>query len=245
MFRRRLLAAILVATALCVGPLALSVSAHVNVTSSSTKQGQEAVLTFRVPTEKDVPTTKFEVALPTDTPIMQVSVQPKAGWTYELARGTPVTAVKDSSGNPVTKVVTRVTWTATGAGIKPGEYDQFTLLADPLPDSPQLVFKALQTYSDGSVVSWIQLPVAGSAEPEFPAPILTLGPDTTDPVVRAAPTVGATTDPSGGDTVWKVLAIVALVLGALALLGAAYAVRRATSRRTSGAAFQQQARLRT
>ena len=40
-----------------------------------------------------------------------------------------------------------------------------------------MTFKAIQTYSDGQVVSWIEEPAAGSnQEPEHPAPTLTLAP---------------------------------------------------------------------
>jgi periplasmic copper chaperone A len=34
----------------------------------------------------------------------------------------------------------------------------------------RIVFKALQTYSDGDVVRWIEEPVAGEPEPDHPAP---------------------------------------------------------------------------
>jgi hypothetical protein len=36
------------------------------------------------------------------------------------------------------------------------------------------VFKALQTYSNGEVVSWIQEATEGAEEPEHPAPVLKL-----------------------------------------------------------------------
>jgi Domain of unkown function (DUF1775) len=35
-------------------------------------------------------------------------------------------------------------------------------------------FKALQTYSDGDVVQWIEPTVKGGAEPEHPPPVLKL-----------------------------------------------------------------------
>jgi len=43
-----------------------------------------------------------------------------------------------------------------------------------LPATPTLVFKVLQTYTDGRVARWIEVPQAGAAEPEFPAPVATL-----------------------------------------------------------------------
>jgi hypothetical protein len=41
----------------------------------------------------------------------------------------------------------------------------------PLPQSDQVVFKALQYYSDGQVVRWIQAPTAGAPRP---SPVLQL-----------------------------------------------------------------------
>jgi Domain of unkown function (DUF1775) len=49
------------------------------------------------------------------------------------------------------------------------------VFAGPLPTNVgQLEFKALQTYSDGDVVQWIEPTVKGGAEPEHPAPVLKL-----------------------------------------------------------------------
>ena len=75
----------------------------------------------------------------------------------------------------VTEAVSKITWTATDGGLEPGEFDLFTISAGPLPTKTgKLTFKAIQTYSDGTVVSWIEPTVKGAPEPEHPAPILTL-----------------------------------------------------------------------
>ncbi|MFE6871404.1 DUF1775 domain-containing protein [Kitasatospora sp. NPDC057692] len=44
-----------------------------------------------------------------------------------------------------------------------------------LPDTDEVVFKTLETYSDGRVDRWIELPQNG-VEPEHPAPVLKLAP---------------------------------------------------------------------
>ena len=68
-----------------------------------------------------------------------------------------------------------ITWTATDAGLAPGQFDLFTISAGPLPtNTSKLTFKAIQTYSDGTTVNWIQATVKGAPEPEHPAPVLTL-----------------------------------------------------------------------
>ena len=63
-----------------------------------------------------------------------------------------------------------------GARSRPGGFDLFTVFGGPLPtkNTNKLVFKALQTYSDGTVVRWIQTPVKGAPEPDNPAPTLVL-----------------------------------------------------------------------
>jgi hypothetical protein len=51
----------------------------------------------------------------------------------------------------------------------------FNVLVGQLPSKPsKLVFKAIQTYSDGTVVSWIEPIVKGTPEPEHPTPLLRL-----------------------------------------------------------------------
>ena len=78
-------------------------------------------------------------------------------------------------GGEITEAVSKVTWTATAGGLEPGQFDLFTISAGPLPTKPsKLAFKAIQTYSDGETVSWIQQSVKGAPEPEYPAPTLTL-----------------------------------------------------------------------
>jgi uncharacterized protein len=80
-----------------------------------------------------------------------------------------------SDDGEVTEAVTRITWTATDGGLQPGQFDLFTISAGPLPtNTNQLVFKAIQTYSDGTTVNWIQQTVKGAPEPDHPAPVLKL-----------------------------------------------------------------------
>ena len=51
----------------------------------------------------------------------------------------------------------------------------FNVLAQGIPTgTAELVFKAIQSYSDGTVVSWIQVPTKTVPNPEHPAPTLTL-----------------------------------------------------------------------
>ena len=78
---------------------------------------------------------------------------------------------------PVSQIVAEVTWTAAGTGIQPGQYEDFVIEAGSMPDKAgTLIFKALQTYSSGEIVRWIEVPIAGQPEPDTPAPILRLTP---------------------------------------------------------------------
>ena len=219
---------------LLLGPLSGAASAHVTVQGPGATKGGFTKLTFRAPTEKDVPTTKLEIALPTDTPIASVRVKPKQGWTYAMTKAAPAKPF-EAFGEPVTEVVTRIVWTATAGGIRPDEFDEFEVSAGPLPEADQLVFKALQTYADGEVVRWIEEPVEGGEEPEHPAPVLALA--GADEIAGAAggaavaPASDETAAAGSDDSTPTVLAGSALGLGVLALAGAAYAVVR--GRRTT------------
>ncbi len=70
-------------------------------------------------------------------------------------------------------MVKRITW--EGGPINPGEFAEFEVSAGRMPqDADQLVFKALQTYSSGEVVRWIEESPPGGERPEHPAPVLKL-----------------------------------------------------------------------
>lgn len=218
--------------------VAAPASAHVTVNPSEATQGGYARLAFRVPNESDeAATTKVEIVFPEDAPIASVSTMPVPGWTVVVEKRA-VNPPLEVHGSQVTEAVAKITWTAGGdAGVKPGEFQEFPVSAGPLPAVDQLVFKALQTYSDGNVVRWIDNPpAAGGPEPESPAPVLKLAAaagDTTPsagPSVETTPVAGATDD--DGSSAPLGLAIAGLVAGlaGLVLGGLAYArTRRPTS----------------
>jgi len=172
-----------------VGLAAFPASAHVTVNPNSATQGGYATLTFKVPTERDdANTTKLEVDFPEDQPVAGVSYQPKAGWTVAVEKAPLTTPIKTDDGE-LTERVSKITWTADDdAVIKPGEFDTFPISVGPLPTADQMVFKALQTYSSGEIVRWIDEVAAGStAEPEHPAPVLKLTPEGASTTSTTAP----------------------------------------------------------
>ena len=201
-------------------------SAHVTVNPKDATQGSFARVAFRVPTESDTAsTTKLEVHLPDDQPIASVSVMPVPGWTATVQKHKLDKPLKTDDGE-VTEAVSVITWTANGdAAIKPGQFQEFPVSLGPLPETDKLVFKVLQTYSDGTVVRWIDLPDPGGKEPDHPAPVLTLAKGSGDEAADNAR--GDTAQPAeksnGGATLavgvaGLVAGLGGLVLGALAFL---------------------------
>ena len=228
-----------------VGLTALPALAHVTVSSPGATQGSFGVVTFRMPNETDnANATELKVQLPADQPLASVAVKPEPGWTYTVTRAKLPTPITDDDGNKVTDYVSVIDWKATGAGIKPGEYEDFDLSVGPLPKADSMTFKALQSYSDGTIVSWIDLPATGSSvEPEHPAPTLKLapasdtgaaGPSTNN---TAAPTVSVGDDgaTSGSVTGAYVVGGIGLAAGLAALaLAVSGRRRRAVAEQSPG-----------
>ncbi len=185
-----------------IGALAIAspASAHVTVSPEQAAQGSYARLAFQVPNESDTASTvKLEVQMPENAALTAAAVQPVQGWSATVTR----------SGDKVSLV----TWEANaGVGIKPGEFQEFVISAGPLPTGvDQVLFKSLQTYSDGTVVRWIEPP---KADAEHPAPALRLVPASTSealPEKESSPS-----SPVG----WIALgvALLAAILGGLALV---------------------------
>ena len=101
------------------------------------------------------------------------------------------------TGSGDNAVVQKVTW--TGGHVPTGEDSLFQFLAQPASNTTY-TFTVAQTYSDGSIVNW-----AGSESSDSPAP-----------------TIEAKSSLGGGGT--SALTIVALILGALALVGVGFAI---------------------
>jgi uncharacterized protein YcnI len=171
MMKRTLIVALAAGAALVLP--AASAFAHVTVNPRSATQGSYTKVAFRVPNEEDAAnTTKLEVNFPPDHPIASVSVRPHPGWTYSVTKTKLANPITSDDG-AISEAVTKITW--TGGAIKPGEFDEFEVSLGPLPDdTDSLTFKALQTYSNGDIVRWIDEATPGGAEPDHPAPVLTL-----------------------------------------------------------------------
>lgn len=192
------------ASIMLIGSMLLAgiASAHVTVYPKESTQGSYEKFTVRVPSEKDIPTVKVEVKFPMDA-VAVSRFEPKAGWTYELA--------KDTAGK-----ITGVTWKATGDGLASTEFGEFNMQDKVADAATEIVWKAYQTYKDGSVVEWV-----GANGSDKPASVTT---------VKAKSAAGATTDSHGqviagsgaasstSSNTPLYLSIAAVVLGALSLI---------------------------
>ncbi|MFF5974936.1 YcnI family protein [Streptomyces sp. NPDC012769] len=216
--------------------------AHVSVQpQGEAAKGGYATVNVKVPNERDnASTVKVEVNFPTDHPLASVMPQPVPGWKVEVTKA-KLAKPLEIHGKKINEAVAKVTWTADGSKIGPGQFQQFPLSLGRLPeDADRLVLKAIQTYDNNEVVRWIEEPKEGAAEPENPAPVLKLSAAAGDHHGAAKPAdddkgdkhdKGADKGENGGheeaadsgstDTAARVLGVVGILVG---LAGVAFGV---------------------
>jgi LPXTG-motif cell wall-anchored protein len=149
--------------------------AHVEVETNRAEAGaKDVTLTFHVPNEQaQATTTGITFIFPADHPLLGVTTTAQNGFTPTLSMVPLATAVQGPKGQ-VHEVVRSVLF--TGGRLAGSEEKTFAFHVDQLPmDAHTLTFKALQKYSTGATVSWIEVAADGAAEPEHPAPVLVLG----------------------------------------------------------------------
>ncbi|WP_328495187.1 YcnI family protein [Streptomyces sp. NBC_00414] len=223
--------------------------AHVSVQPEGTAaKGGYATVNFKVPNERDkASTTKLEINFPAEHPLASVMPQPVDGWNVKVTKS-KLDKPLEMHGEKINEAVTKVTWTADGKGIQPGFFQKFPLSIGALPeDTDELVFKAIQTYSNNEVVRWIETQKDGEEEPETPAPVLALSAATDDhhgsaasdddadakesddakAAANASTTEAASTDSS--DTTARVLGVVGIVVGVAGVAFGVLAGRRRTN----------------
>jgi len=230
--RQRILVAI-AAVGVTVCGLAAPAWAHVTVDPASAPKGSTGTLSFLAPNEDPAAKmTELQVAFPQPphTPIATVTVEPKPGWTVQVTTTKLATPIVTDDGS-ISDIVSNIDWKAktVADGIAAQQFGEFTIDADGLPTNEnEVVFGAIQTYSDGKKVRWIDPVTATGPAAEFPTPILQL----TNPQGSVTPTTTApTSNPtvaaiSTKDNSARALAIIAVVLGAVALVFATGALMR-------------------
>jgi uncharacterized protein YcnI len=221
------------AAGLVVG-FALPASAHVTLhATGATQGGSDTLVSIRVPNEEDNATTsRVEVDLPAVNPLIGVLVQPTPGWQFQATTSKLPTPVTTDDGT-VTDYVSKIVW--SGGSIPVGGYQDFNVDVSSLPKTATVELKAVQTYSNGDIVRWIDQPAAaGQPMPDHPAPTLQLAPAAADATSGAAsvapassPAAAASPAPAPSVTGLaktsavngaKTLSIVAIVVGIVGLL---------------------------
>jgi uncharacterized protein YcnI len=199
--------------------------AHVEVSADKPQAGATNVtVTFIGEAESDSAGIRAErIVLPTGITPDQVRLgKTPSGWTFSRAAGG---------------------FTVGGKALKIGQDARFSVVIAQLPaDATELAFKTVETYGDGEVSRWIEIPQPGQPEPENPAPVLkvraaarpapttaaaTTAPATTAPATSAQPafTSSPTADEDSGSRtgLWVAIIAVAVVVAAAAV---AFALRR-------------------
>ncbi len=208
--------------------------AHISLHPNTVPAGAFATIDVRMPGEQEgAHVTRLALKFPPG--FIGVDYATVPGWSAEVSEEKLAKPVVED-GEKVETQVSEIVWTWTGPldRVDNGQFIDFPLsVAVPADDAGKsLEFGAVQTYSNGQVVHWIE----PSLEAEHPAPRINVtakggvveeiagdeaGPAAgetagSSPAGSAAP---AAVKPGGGGAS-KGLAIAALVVGALGLLAA-------------------------
>jgi len=149
--------AVVAGAVLALGALAAPAFAHVQVEATPGAPGAtDATLKILAAGESGTAgTSKLDVVADPAIPAEQVTlVSGPSGWTL-----TP-----GANGG----------FTLGGPALAKGADAEISVKVKQLPDVPQVTFKVVQTYSDGEVVRWIELPGPDGKEPDNPAPVVKL-----------------------------------------------------------------------
>ena len=197
-------------------------AAHVTVQpQSGVTAGGFARIDVRVPNERDNASTDNVVV---DVPpgFYNLNYEPVPGWTIKINKEKLAKPV-EQFGEQVTEQVKDVSFTADSKkdAIQPGQFQQFGLSGGPVPGKAgqKLSFPAIQTYSNGEVVRWIDK----DPEAETPASTLLLLPEEgqaapTQPVQNKDTATNVASKEDVDDKASKGLGIAALIIGALGLV---------------------------
>ncbi len=198
--------------------------AHVTVSPSSLPQGtNDAILTFRVPNESaTAAVTGLRIQFPLAHPIVLLNPEAGSGWQVHAVMTALPKPITTDDGT-FTSTTSEIDW--SGSTIPVGQFGEFNVLAQGIPTGTgELVFKAIQTYADGTVVSWIEVPDKAVPDPAHPAPTITLtapGHGSAATTTASTGTVTATASTSSGTNTASIAALIlaafAVVLGLLAV----------------------------
>jgi hypothetical protein len=194
--------------------LAVPAWAHVEVSADNPQAGARNVtVTFDGEAESN------KAGIASEQVVLPAGIKPSDVTLAKAPTGWTLTATADG-------------FTVAGKALPIGQDATFSVVIAQLPsDATELVFKTLETYGDGSISRWIEIPEAGKPEPENPAPVLKLqpaaAPAATTPAAAPTTPAAATTPASsssapvaaaatGSAAGWWIAAAVVVVLAAIA-----------------------------
>jgi uncharacterized protein YcnI len=220
---------------------ATAASAHVSAGPAAQPAGSYVVETLSVPHGcEGSSTTKVRIQIPESVPQVTPTVNPN--WDVEKTMVTLEAPIDAGHGETIDERVGEIVYTAK-TPLPDGLRDAFEL-SFKTPDNPgeTLYFPTIQTCEVGET-AWIEIPADGESgdEPEHPAPAVTLvasdsgdghgasttDDDTTEPAASSEQ-ASATTETSGSDSS-NTLAIIAIVVGGVAIVISGVALARGRS----------------
>lgn len=186
-------------------PLALAAApaapAHVQVRPAEAAPGDPVLWTVLVPNERDVATTRVELAIPDG--VLPFAYEPLPGWTRRVTKNA------DQSTRSVV-------WTGR---LEPEEVLSTQFLGSTPEAEGPIAWKAIQTYADGQKVRWI-----GGPDTEEPASFTEISASAPrenaggEGGATAAAEPGASPAAAAGGDDGDGLAVAALVVGGLGLV---------------------------
>lgn len=189
-----------------------SVLAHVTVKPGNVGVGAFQTFTVSVPNEKGVAVTKMRLVLPEG--LEHVSPTLKSGWRVDMVHDEAdgVEMSMDASTHPEHKIK-EIIWSGN---IPEGYRDEFSFSAKVPANEGNLVWKAYQSYADGTTVSWELTPdMEQPKDAKGNADFSKFGPASVTKVVND---LSATPAPvSGSQKSGNTVAYVALALSAISL----------------------------
>jgi uncharacterized protein YcnI len=216
-----------------------SALAHISIHPNTVPAGAFATLDVRVPAEQQgAHVSKVDVLFPAG--FSDVDYEAVPGWSVKVIERKLATPLH-SDGETIDSEIAQLVWTWTGplGEVSDGQFIQLPLSVAIPSDAAgkALEFRTVQSYSDGQIVHWID----PSLDAEHPSPrinvtakggaIEDVAGDEAGPVAgqtataRSGPPTGestTSTGASGGAS--EGLALAALIVGALALLAALFAL---------------------
>lgn len=196
-------------TAACTAMIMFGASAqaHVEVEASDARAGaRNAVLTFTAESESTrAGIVSLRVKLPDGISFADLKLlSAPTGWRLSAS----------DAG-----------YTVSGPAVPVGKDASYTLRVARLPDAPVIRFPTIQTYSDGHVDTWIEVPADPTIEPEAPAPALTLAGASAPTAAHSTATVAGDADGSNSPSV-TLYVILGAGVALIVITGAAILHRR-------------------